>query len=36
MRPSALSSLQFPFSGYHFGKRLSFKAELLSAAISLS
>jgi hypothetical protein len=36
MRPSALSQLEFPFAGYHFGKRLSFKAELLSAAFSLS
>lgn len=36
MRPSELNQLEFPFAGYHFGKRLSFKAELLSAALSLS
>ena len=36
MRPSHLNNIEFPFKGYHFGKRLSFKAELLSAAHSLS
>jgi hypothetical protein len=36
MRPSALSHLEFPYSTYHFGKRVSFKAEVLSAQMSLS
>lgn len=36
MRPTHYSQIQFPFKNYHFGKRLSFKAELLSASLSLS
>ena len=35
-RPSELSGLEFPFPGHYFGQLFSFKAEMLSASVSLS
>lgn len=36
IRPSHHSNIEFKYSSYYFGKLLNFKAELLSASISLS